>query len=267
MTMLTLGVVFFALWLVSLRLRDASIVDIAWGPVFSVVPAVALLRGAEISPRCMLVFALLLAWGLRLGVHLFLRNRGHGEDYRYAQMRLAHGRRFAWVSLFTIFSLQACLVFVISLPLQVVFSTGALSSITHADAIASIVFLVGFGFETAADWQLTRFRRDPAMRGRVLDQGLWRYSRHPNYFGDAMVWWSFGLFGAQSALAEPGVGVWPLVGALLGPFVMTFLLLRVSGVSLLERTIVERRPEYAAYIARTSAFIPLPWALKRRTVS
>lgn len=247
MTLLAVWLVFFALWLLSLRLRDVSIVDIAWGPVFSVVPALALLRGGASSARQLVVLALLLAWGLRLGVHLFVRNSGHGEDYRYAQMRQAHGKRFAWLSLFMVFSLQALLVFIISIPVQLVFASGAPTTFTSSDLFACVVVLTGLGFESVSDWQLTRFRREPANRGKVLDTGLWRYSRHPNYFGDAVVWWGLGLLGSAS-----GPSAW------IGPVVMTVLLLRVSGVTLLEKTIVERRPEYAAYIANTSAFIPLP---------
>jgi steroid 5-alpha reductase family enzyme len=159
-------------------------------------------------------------------------------------MRRGHGARFWWVSLFTVFLLQAALAWAISLPVQLaVLSDGPLGWL---DGLAVLTWLVGLAFEAIGDLQLTRFRRDPANRGRALDTGLWRYSRHPNYFGDALLWWGFGLLGL--AAGAP----WTLFA----PALMTFLLLKVSGVALLEKGMEERRPAYRDYVARTSAFVP-----------
>lgn len=243
---------FVALWLLSLRLHDVSIVDAMWGPAFALGPSVTLLLDGTVSPRRVLVLSLVWLWGLRLGLHLFIRNHGKPEDYRYAQMRAEHGARFGVRSLFTVFLLQAVLVWVIGWPLRAVFDANARGEITLSDWIATTVVLLGVIVESVADLQLAQFKRDALQRGRVMDRGLWRYSRHPNYFGDAVVWCGFGVFGLTDARG------WDWLGALLGPLLMVFLLLRVSGVALLEQTIVTRRPAYADYIARTSAFILWP---------
>jgi steroid 5-alpha reductase family enzyme len=235
-----------ALWLVSLPLRNASIIDACWGPAFAVAAwGAALQAGLPLgSTRAALALALVSLWAVRLSLHLLVRNTGHGEDPRYAAMRRGHGDRFWWVSLFTVFLLQAALAWTISLPVQLaVLSTGPLGWL---DALAALTWLIGFAFETIGDLQLTRFRRDPANRGRALDTGLWRYTRHPNYFGDALLWWGFGLLGL--AAGAP----WTLFA----PALMTFLLLKVSGVALLEKGMAERRPAYRDYVERTSAFIP-----------
>lgn len=236
-----------ALWAWSLRLRDASIVDPFWGPGFALV-AWTSVAVAGPSPRGLLLAALVTAWGLRLAIHLGLRRRGHGEDRRYAAMRAARGERFAVVSLFTVFLLQAALLWLVSLPLQAGAALGRGEPLGALEAAGAAVFAVGLVLEAVADAQLARFLRDPGSRGRVLDRGVWAWSRHPNYFGDFLVWWGLGL-------AALGAGApW----ALAGPAAMTVLLLRVSGVRLLESTIAERRPEYAEYAARTSPFFPWP---------
>lgn len=240
---------FVGLWLISVWKKDASIVDIAWGPAFFVVVLTGVVQqGAGTTTRALLVLALVAVWSSRLAIHLAARARGRGEDYRYAEMRRAHGARFVWVSLFTVFLLQVVLVFIVSLPLQSVFFRSAPPRLGALDLVAAFFVLLGIALEAIADLQLTRFRRAPESRGRVLDQGLWRYSRHPNYFGDAVVWWGFGLIGVAG-------GAWWTIA---GPLLMTVLLLRVSGVSLLEKTIADRRPEYTTYVQRTSAFFPLP---------
>jgi len=235
------------LWVASLRLRDASIVDPFWGPGFAAV-AWTSVAVAGPSPRGILLALLASAWGLRLGVHLAWRNRGHGEDRRYAAMRAAHGRRFWWVSLFTVFLLQAALLWTVSLPLQIGAALGQERPLGVLEVTGGILALAGLAFEAVGDAQLARFLADPASRGRVMDRGLWAWTRHPNYFGDALTWWGLGLVAL-------GSGAW---WALLGPVLMTVLLRRVSGVTLLEATIGERRPGYAAYAARTSAFVPWP---------
>ncbi len=236
-----------ALWLLSLRLRDASIADPAWGPGFALVAWTAVAVAGP-SPRGLLLAALASAWGLRLGLHLARRARGHGEDRRYAAMRAGHGARFWWVSLFTVFLLQAGLMWVVSLPLQAGAALGRGRPLGALELVGAAVALGGLAIEAVADAQLARFLAEPGSRGRVMDRGLWAWSRHPNYFGDFTVWWGLGL-------AAAGAGAW---WPLLGPAVMSVLLLRVSGVTLLESTIGARRPGYADYAARTSAFFPWP---------
>lgn len=241
------GGAMLSLWLLSVRLRNASIVDPFWGTGFVLVAWVSHAAAGAGGLRAWLAILLASAWGLRLSAHLLRRSAGHGEDFRYAAMRAAHGERFRWVSLFTVFLLQGALLWTISLPLQVAVTTAGRPA-GAIEVAAGILWAAGFAFEAIADRQLTRFRADPGSRGRVLDSGLWRYTRHPNYFGDALQWWAFGLLGV-------GAGApWTL----LSPALMTFLLVRVSGVALLERDIAQRRPGYREYAERTSAFFPRP---------
>ena len=244
-----------ATWLVSLALKDASIVDIVWGFGFVVVAWTAFLVGDGHEPRKWLISALATAWGLRLAVYLFFRNRGKGEDYRYRAMRRRWGGRFPLVSLFTVFGLQGVLMFIISAPLQVAQLSGMPEHLNGADYAGAAIFAVGLAFESVGDWQLARFKANPANAGQVMDRGLWRYTRHPNYFGDAVVWW--GLF--VVALAR-----WENALVVFSPIVMTILLTRVSGVPLLEASLTRRRPGYEEYIARTSSFVPLPPRRNRR---
>jgi steroid 5-alpha reductase family enzyme len=238
-----------ALWALSLALRDASIVDIWWGPGIAGVVAVSFALGGGAHPRQALLLALAALWGLRLGGYLLWRNAGRGEDPRYQAMRRHWGPRFPWISLATVFGLQGVLQWTVALPLQLAQLAPGAAPLGLLDAAGVLLFAVGFGFETVGDLQLARFKADPANAGRVMDRGLWRYTRHPNYFGDCAAHW--GMFGV--ALATP----FGWLGAL-GPVVMTVLLLRVSGVALLERSIGGRRPEYADYQRRTSAFLPWP---------
>jgi steroid 5-alpha reductase family enzyme len=187
-------------------------------------------------------------WGLRLGGYLAWRKRGAPEDFRYQAMRRRAGPRFFVLSLATVFGLQGVLLWVVSLPVQL----GQIRVEPGLGAIAYTgiaLWAVGFAFETVGDAQLARFKRDPDNAGRVMDRGLWRYTRHPNYFGDACVWWGIAL-----VAAETGIGAVGIVGAV----VMNVLLVRVSGVALLERSIGKRRPGYDEYVRRTSAFIPRP---------
>jgi steroid 5-alpha reductase family enzyme len=239
----------FVLWLVSLALRDASIVDIWWGPGFVAIAGAAWALGSGGDPgRRALSFALVALWGLRLGAYLAWRNAGHSEDPRYQAMRRRIGDRFPVVSLFTVFGLQCALMWFVSLPVQAV-HVSSHGSLGPLDAAGAALVLVGVLFEAVGDLQLARFRADPGNRARVMDRGLWRYTRHPNYFGDCCVWW-----GLYAIAAATPLGIWTFAS----PLLMTFLLLRVSGVALLERSIGRRRPDYAAYAARTSAFVPWP---------
>ena len=232
-------------WLVSLRLRDASIADIAWGLLFVLVGWVSWVAGEGSDP--MLLAALLVSvWGLRLALHIGSRNVGHGEDRRYGAMRARRPQRFWIWSLFGVFLLQGLLALVVSLPLQAL-GASTEEAIGLLSWFGALVFAIGFAFEAVGDAQLNRFKRDPDSGDRVMDRGLWRYTRHPNYFGDAVVWWGLWLVAVGS-----GAAWWTVIG----PALMTFLLLRVSGVAMLEADISERRPEYAEYVRRTNAFIP-----------
>lgn len=241
------AVAMLALWLLSLRLRDASIVDPFWGTGFVLIAGSAWSTLGVHGPRAYLALLLVTLWGLRLSLHLLVRRRGHGEDFRYQAMRASHGDRFWLVSLGTVFALQGAIMVLVATPVLAAV-VGPSSQLGPLDAVAAGAWLVGFLFEAVGDAQLVAFRRDPANRGRALDVGLWRYTRHPNYFGDALQWWGLGLLGV--AAGAP----WTLVS----PVVMTFLLVRVSGAFLLEKTLVETRPAYRDYVARTSAFIPWP---------
>lgn len=235
-------------WLLSLRLRDASIIDICWGPGFVLVAWLYCGLLGDFRPRPMGVAVLVTIWGVRLGVHLYRRHRRVGEDPRYRAMRVAHGDHFWWRSLGTVFWLQAAILWFVALPLLMASRTSAPNSVTFTDVVGVALFLTGFACESISDYQLTRFRSIASNRGRVLDTGLWRYSRHPNYFGDALVWW--GLY----AIAVSTPGGWMTV---LSPAVMTFLLRRVSGVTLLEQSL-KAKPDYERYMTRTSPFFPWP---------
>ncbi len=244
-----LGVVLLCvslLWLVSYRLQDVSIVDIWWAPGFFIFFATLIYFEGELYPRSTLAAALLGLWGLRLGGYLAARNSGHGEDSRYQAMR-ARDPSFAWTSFVKVFWLQGGLQALISLPLYwVVTSQGALGP---WDLVGAVVTVTGIAIEAIADRQMTVFKARADSAGRVMDQGLWGWSRHPNYFGNACIWLGVGLLGTG---AQAPLWAW------LGPGLMLFLLLRVSGVSMLESTITDRRPAYVEYQKRVSAFIPWP---------
>jgi len=233
-------------WALSVVKRNAGIVDSFWSLFFVVGVAVyGVLIDAQ-GPRTVLIAALLLLWALRLSLYISWRNWGEPEDRRYQAIRARNQPGFAWKSLYLVFGMQAVLAWVIAVPLLV--GLGSRTALGVLDYVGVSIWLLGFAFETIADWQLARFKADPSKRGMVLDTGLWHYTRHPNYFGEATLWWGFFLI----ALASNG---WWTV---FSPIVMTLLLLKVSGVALLERDIAERRPAYRAYIEATNAFIPGP---------
>ncbi len=236
----------FALWLISLWKRDASIADAFWGTGFIVVTIVAWRLQATISHRDWLIVVLIVIWGLRLSIHLLVRNLRHGEDRRYADMRAHQGARFWWISLFTVFWLQGAVLWFVSLPIQVALSTTLGSQWNAFDLLGILAYCVGLYFEVVGDWQLTKFKSNSANQGRVLDSGLWRYTRHPNYFGDFCIWW--GVY----AIACSTGAAWTIAS----PILMSWLLVKVSGVSLLESDIRARLPHYQDYMERTNAFIP-----------
>ena len=231
-------------WVVSLIKRDVSIVDSLWPLLFLVAAATYALTVPQAGPRTTLVLVLVGPWALRLSGYLTWRNWGEPEDRRYQAIRRRNEPRFALKSLYLIFGLQGTLAWIISLPLLA--AIAAPRDVTVLDYAGVALWAVGFGFESVGDWQLARFKRVPTNRGRVMDQGLWRYTRHPNYFGDCCVWWGFCL------IALAAGGWWAVVG----PLLMSLLLLRVSGVALLEKDIGTRRPAYRDYMARTNAFFP-----------
>ncbi len=235
-------------WLASLRWHDASLVDRFWGFGFVLVAAFWWWSGPQ-PEGAWLGLVLVALWGLRLSLWLTWRNWGHGEDARYRAMRDYHGKAFAWRSLLTVFALQGGILWLVALPLLVV-SRGLDAGLLFSPlALAGLIlFATGLVFEVVGDWQLARFKADPANRGRVMERGLWRYSRHPNYFGEILVWWGF--FG----LAAAAGGWWTLIS----PVLMSFLLARVSGVTLLEQHLQHSRPGYEDYVRRTSALIPWP---------
>jgi steroid 5-alpha reductase family enzyme len=236
-------------WVLSLLKRNVAIVDSLWSLMFLLL-AYTYAHFAHLSgPRNLLALVLVSVWGLRLAAHITWRNWGHGEDRRYQAIRARNEPYFAFKSLYLVFVLQAVLAWVISLPLLGALATaagvdpGVLGWLDYAGAA---VWLLGFVFEAGGDWQLVRFKADPANRDKVMDRGFWRLTRHPNYFGDFCVWWGLYLI----ALAA---GAW---WSIIGPVLMSVLLMRVSGVTLLEKDIGERRPKYADYVRRTNAFFP-----------
>lgn len=243
------SILILPVWILSVIKRDVSIVDSTWSLMFLAMAltytSAAWLNG-ELNARAMLLLLLVGTWALRLSIYISWRNHGGGEDRRYQAIRRKHEPGFALKSLYLVFGLQGLLAWIISLPLLAA-ATGS-PQLGLLDAVATLVWLIGFGFETVADAQLAAFRANPQNRNKVLDSGLWRYSRHPNYFGECTLWWGFYL------LAVAAGGWWSLPA----PLLMTFLLLRVSGVSLLERDISERRAAYRNYIKHTNAFIPGP---------
>ncbi len=239
-------VVAFFTRLVSVARRDVSIVDSLWGPMIALAPWAYLVTTAAPGPRAPLVLTLASVWALRLALHITWRNRGHGEDRRYQAIRARNQPHFSWKSLYLVFGTQAVLAWIVALPLMAALASDR--PLSWLDFFGAGLWLAAMVFEAVADWQLARFKADGSNRDRVLDRGLWAWSRHPNYFGECLVWWGTWLVAVAAGAA------WTL----LSPLLMTLLLLRVSGVVLLEKDLVERRPAYRDYMARTSSFVPWP---------
>ncbi|MCC6299794.1 MAG: DUF1295 domain-containing protein [Anaerolineales bacterium] len=233
------------LWLVSLALKNASIVDIFWGIGFIVIAWLAFSYGQGYLPRKQWMAALVTVWGLRLALHIGNRNWSKPEDFRYAKWREENGARWPWVSYFKVFLLQGFLMWIISAPIVAAQTSGYPAILTLLDLLGLLLWAFGLVFETIADLQLSLFKLNPRNAGKLLTSGLWKFSRHPNYFGEAVVWWGIYLI----ALAA-GAG-WTIFS----PILMTWLLLRVSGVAMLERT-MSLKPGYEEYMRKTSAFFP-----------
>jgi len=245
---LLLIIAFFTLvWVLSVFLKNASIVDIFWGLGYVLVSAFYFIVTPEISVRKIIVTILVAIWGLRLSTHIFLRNMGKPEDYRYQEFRKNYGeKRYWWFSYFQVFLLQGSLVWLISAPLLAVFYYSSNNSFGVLDVLGILIWLVGFTFEAGGDWQLIRFKNNPANKGKLLTTGFWKYTRHPNYFGDAAVWWGFAILSVASGSFLP----------ILSSLLMTWLIIKISGVSMLERTMKNTKPGFEEYVKRTNAFFP-----------
>lgn len=244
------------LWLLSIPLRDVSIIDMAFAAIIALLVIAARQVAGGAGPANDLTVALVAIWALRMTVYLVRRNWGHGEDPRYSRLRswVPEGRSFHWLSLRQVFLLQGVVIWLLTLPQQIAMVTGDQVAIGPLAWAGLALWLLGFFFETVGDWQLARFKADPANRGRVMDTGLWRYTRHPNYFGELTQWW--GLF--LIALASP----WAWLGVV-GPLVYSYLVINVTGQATLDKKLSREKPGYAEYVRRTSGLIPRP-PLKER---
>ncbi len=240
------------LWLVSILLKNVSIVDLFWGLGFVLSATVYFVLTDEIGIRKVLLMVLVMLWGLRLSVYLAWRNIGKGEDFRYREFRRLYGeKRYWWISYFQTFLLQGLLMWLISSPLLGAQYNPLQQELGVLDIAGILVWVIGFTFEAGGDWQLARFKANPDNKGKVLNAGFWKYTRHPNYFGDAAVWWGFALLCISAGSYFP----------VLGTVLMTALIIKVSGVALLEKSLKADKPEYAEYIRKTSSF--LPWFPKK----
>jgi steroid 5-alpha reductase family enzyme len=248
-------------WLLSLGLRDSGIMDVLWGPGFIIATAAVAFASAVsydtantassafagFPDRWILATSLVAIWGTRLAVHIGNRNRGKPEDYRYAAWRSGAGASWWWRSLFKVFLLQGFVMWVVAAPLVFVYSEASSMRLTGWDFAGATLWLFGFLFETISDEQLRRFKAEPGNAGAVMDRGLWRYARHPNYFGEAVLWWGLWLIACAVPLGWVSI---------VSPTLLTYLLLRVSGVTMLERGLMSTKPGYVEYRSRTNAFFP-----------
>lgn len=235
------------LWLLSVGLKNASIVDVFWGSGFVLLNGYWFLQNEGHSTLQLLHLIMVSLWGLRLSLYIGWRNHGKPEDYRYQKFRQHYGaERYWWFSYFQVFLLQGLLLCVIAMPLFAIQGSKPIHAIGFLEILSIVIWGIGFFFESVGDWQMARFKANPSNKGKVMDRGLWKFTRHPNYFGDAAVWWAFGIL----ALAQGNY--WAPIGSL----VMTGLLIKVSGVALLEKNLKATKPQYAEYIRKTSSFIP-----------
>ncbi len=233
------------LWLWSIIITNVSIVDIFWGLGFIIVNTFYFFKSENPTTRHYIVLTLVAIWGLRLAGYLAWRNIGKGEDYRYQEFRKNYGsKRYWWISYFQTFLLQGALLLIISLPLLAINVSNY--ELNYLDYIAILIWCVGFTFEAGGDYQLARFKKNPENKGKVLNTGFWKYTRHPNYFGDATIWIAYALFCIASG------NYWQVIGTV----IMIFFLIKVSGVALLEKTLKTTKPQYREYIEKTNAFFP-----------
>ena len=240
-------VLLILLWVVSVFIKNVSIVDLFWGFGFVVITTFYVLSSSEVTARQLLVLVLVSVWGLRLSVYLAWRNIGKAEDFRYQEFRRKYGpERYWWFSFFQTFLLQGVLMMLISTPLLGANFGEQNSRLQWLDYAGILVWIIGFSFEAGGDFQLARFKSNPQNKGKVLNTGFWKYTRHPNYFGDSAVWWSYALFCIAAG------SYWLSLGSVL----MTLLIIKVSGVALLEKSLTNTKPQYSEYIRKTNAFIP-----------
>jgi steroid 5-alpha reductase family enzyme len=234
------------LWLISIKIRNVSIVDLFWGFGFVVVATVYFLNTEGFGTRKILLLTMVAIWGMRLSIYLAWRNLGKGEDFRYQKFRKDFGEnRYWWYSFFSVFLLQGVLMWLISAPLLgAQFYAG--NEIGLLDFIGVAIWIIGFVFEAGGDMQLAQFKANPENKGKVLSTGFWHYTRHPNYFGDAAVWFGYGLICLSAGSYIP----------VLGTVLMIALIIKVSGVTLLEKTLNTTKPGYKEYVRKSSAFIP-----------
>ncbi len=242
-TILAVGI---GAWVYSVLRENVSVVDSLWSLFFLLAAMVFAASAPALSDRGVIVLVLVAIWALRLSLYITSRNFGEEEDYRYRSIRSNNEPGFALKSLYIVFGLQGVLAWLVALPLLPAITADV--PLGLLDVMALSLWLVGFVFEAGGDYQLSRFRKDPQNAGRVLDTGFWRFTRHPNYFGDFCIWWAYYLFAVSAG------GWWSVAS----PILMSLLLLKVSGVAMLERTISERRPKYLEYIETTNAFFPGP---------
>ena len=241
------------LWLVSIFIRNVSIVDYFWGPGFLIAALFYFFNTGGNETRKIILIVFVAVWSMRLAIYLVIRNRGKGEDFRYAEFRKNFGvERYWWISFFQVFLLQGLLMWLISAPLLGAQYAGKGRGLTALDVAGMSLWTIGFIFEAGGDYQLARFRSDPSNRGKVLDKGFWKLTRHPNYFGDTAVWWGYGFICIAAGSYLPA----------LGSLLMTALIIKVSGVVLLEKSLKESKPQYREYIESTSVFFP--WFRKKR---
>jgi steroid 5-alpha reductase family enzyme len=251
-TLLVILIMMTLLWIVSIKLKNVSIVDLFWGFGFVVAGVVYFLKADGLEARKILVMIMVAVWGLRLSIYLAWRNWDKGEDYRYQKFRRDYGEnRYWWISYFQVFLLQGILMWLISAPLLGAQFHGKETGLNWLDAAGILFWLIGITFEAGGDLQLARFKSNPVNKGKVMDTGFWRYTRHPNYFGDASVWWGYALLSIAAGSYLP----------VLGSILMTALIIKVSGVALLEKNLKSTKPQYAEYVRKTSAFIP--WFRKK----
>ncbi|RPH29583.1 MAG: DUF1295 domain-containing protein [Bacteroidales bacterium] len=245
--LLSIMVLMSTLWIVSVFIKNVSIVDLFWGFGFVVAAAVYFIFTDGYQTRKVLLLTLVAIWGLRLSIYLAWRNIGKGEDFRYAQFRKNYGEhRYWWISFFQTFLLQGVLMWLISAPLLGAMYYSQNSSLGILDFIGVALWIIGLSFEAGGDFQLAKFKSKPDNKGKVLNNGFWRYTRHPNYFGDSAVWWGYGFICLAAGSYIP----------VIGSILMTALIIKVSGVALLEKSLKDTKPQYREYIEKTSAFIP-----------
>ncbi|MFB0938532.1 MAG: DUF1295 domain-containing protein [Urechidicola sp.] len=235
------------LWIWSVFIKNVSIVDIFWGFGFVVVNVIYAYMSGELNARKILILTLVSIWGIRLVIYLAIRNIGKGEDFRYQEFRRNYGpKRYWWFSFFQTFLLQGVLIMIISLPLLGIHSSTTSGDLNVLDYLGILVWIIGFTFETVGDFQLARFKKNVKNKGKVLNKGFWKYTRHPNYFGDSAVWWAYGIFSIAAG------SYWQIIGSI----IMTLLIIKISGVSLLEKTLKDTKPQYRDYIQKTNSFFP-----------